>query len=221
MHQQHTPQKVLLKQQNIVDLYNKLAWIYDFWGYLTESKARNRALELANIKSGEHLLEVAVGTGLAFAQVVRINPDGRNTGIDLSPGMLTKAKHRLQKLGLSNFELSLGNASAIQENDSSFDVLLNNYMFDLIDESEWPRILSEFFRVLKPRGRLVLISMTFGEKWGSGIYERLYRISPSLMGGCRGIELSNVIEQNGFTVQLREYIQQLLFPSEVILATKK
>jgi hypothetical protein len=62
--------------------------------------------------------------------------------------------------------------------------------------------------------------MTFGEQPGSGIYQRLYEISPALMGGCRGIQMSGLLRDHGFHVHSREYIQQLLFPSEVILASR-
>jgi ubiquinone/menaquinone biosynthesis C-methylase UbiE len=165
-------------------------------------------------------LEVAVGTGLAFLHVVRANPDGRNVGIDTSRGMLSKAERRLQKAGLANYELSIGDALVIQEADNAFEVLLNSYMLDLMDEHAWITVLAEFHRVLKPGGRLVLVNMTFGERPGSGIYQRLYGLSPALMGGCRGIRMSDLLQGNGFTVHSREYIQQLLFPSEVILASK-
>jgi ubiquinone/menaquinone biosynthesis C-methylase UbiE len=74
-------------------LYDKLAGPYDIWGHLTESNARNRAHALANIRPGEHVLEVAVDTGPAFIHLVRNNPDGRNVGIDISRGMLSKAEN--------------------------------------------------------------------------------------------------------------------------------
>ncbi|NIV98777.1 methyltransferase domain-containing protein, partial [Candidatus Saccharibacteria bacterium] len=64
-------------------------------GNLTESRARNRALELAEIQNGQKILEVAVGTGLAFYEIVKRNPDGTNIGIDISAGMLEKAQKRL------------------------------------------------------------------------------------------------------------------------------
>ena len=66
----------------------RIAPVYDLWGILTESRARRSALELADIQDGRRLLEVAVGTGLAFEEMVRRNPRGTNLGIDLSPGML-------------------------------------------------------------------------------------------------------------------------------------
>ena len=40
------------------------------------------------------------------------------------------------------------------------------------------------------------------------------------MGGCRGVKLSGKLEQHGFRAEASEYFQQMLFPSEVILAYK-
>ena len=220
MRQERSPLKARVSQRDAIGLYDKLSGMYSLFGHLAESKARARSLELADVRPGQHVLEIAVGTGLAFVQVVRANPDGRNVGIDISEGMLSKAERRLRKAGLSNYELSLGSALATQEKDDAFDVLLNSYMLDLMDKHDWDTVLKEFRRVLKPEGRLVLVNMTFGEKLGSGIYERLYKLSPSLMGGCRGIQMSALLQANGFSVQSREYFQQLLFPSEVILASK-
>jgi ubiquinone/menaquinone biosynthesis C-methylase UbiE len=93
MHQEQAPQKARLSQPAVAILYDKLAGPYDIWGHLTESNARNRALALANIRPGEHVLEVAVGTGLAFIHLLRNNPDRRNVGIDISRGMLSKAEN--------------------------------------------------------------------------------------------------------------------------------
>ncbi|HEY5646494.1 MAG TPA: hypothetical protein VIS76_11155 [Pseudomonadales bacterium] len=70
-------------------------------------------------------------------------------------------------------------------------------------------------------GRLLFVNMTLGEKAGSGVCENLYRLSPGLMGGCRGVRMSQALEQHGFAVELREYHQQMLFPSKVILARKR
>lgn len=213
------PLKARLSRSDAARLYDGLAKVYDLWGRLTESRAQRRALELARIRNGQCVLDMAVGTGLAFEQVVRKNPDGRNVGIDISRGMLARAQQRLRRAGLGNHELRMGSADAIEEKDHSVDVLLNCYMFDLLPETEWPVVLAEYRRVLKPGGMLVLVNMTFGESFGSGIYEAIYRLSPSLIGGCRGVQFAPVLERNGFTVKSREYFEQMLFPSEVILAT--
>ena len=207
-------------QNEIAGIYDSLSKIYDLWGNLTESRARNRALELAEIKNGQKVLEVAVGTGLAFYEIVKQNPDGTNIGIDISAGMLKKAQKRLNQLSGANYELKQASAFQLEAEEEQFDVLINNYMFDLIPFDQMDAVLAEFNRVLKKGGKLVLVNMTAGEKFGSGIYDLIYRVSPRLMGGCRGIKLSEKLKEHGFNVKVREYHQQCLFPSEVILAHK-
>lgn len=209
-----------VSQNEIGHVYDGIAGIYDIWGRLTEARARDRALELAEIQDGQHILEVAVGTGLAFYEIVRHNPHGHNLGIDLSKGMLEKAEQRLKALGQANYSLRVGTAFALPLEDESVDILVNNYMFDLIAFEDMERVLAEFKRVLRKGGKLILVNMTEGERWGSQIYDRVYSLSPKLMGGCRGVKLSGKLQEYGFKVDVREYYQQLLFPSEVIRAYK-
>ncbi len=94
MQQEKKPLDARVSQHDAAALYDRLSGGYDIWGRLTESKARNRSLEIANIKNGEHVREVAVGTGLAFVHVARNNPERRNVGIDISRGMLSRAEQR-------------------------------------------------------------------------------------------------------------------------------
>ena len=196
------------------------AWFYDFWAFLTESKAQKRALQIANIQDNSAILDVAVGTGRLFHEIMKRNPSGQNYGIDISRGMLAKAKHKLLKQENQNYTLEIGSAFDINMDDDSVDILFNNYMIDLISFDQMDDIIKEFKRVLKPGGKLVLVNMTKGEKFGANIYEFLYRISPKLMGGCRGVQQSELLTQHGFQVKSCEYIQQMLFPSEVILAVR-
>jgi ubiquinone/menaquinone biosynthesis C-methylase UbiE len=207
-------------QNEIPGVYDSLSKTYDIWGKLAETRARNRAIELAEIEDGQNILEVAVGTGLGFYKIVQRNPNGTNIGVDISRGMLQKAEQRLGQLTAANYELKIGNAFDLEEQTEHFDVLVNNYMFDLIAFDEMDAVLREFSRVLKKGGKLILVNMTEGESLGSGIYSLLYRISPKSFGGCRGVKLSDRLEKHGFEVKSREYHQQLWFPSEVILAYK-
>jgi ubiquinone/menaquinone biosynthesis C-methylase UbiE len=103
----------------------------------------------------------------------------------------------------------------------SVDLLVNNYMFDLISYADMDRVLAEFRRVLKKGSKLILVNMTIGATLGSKLYDRIYRISPKIMGGCRGVELTDRLREHGFAVEVREYHQQMLFPSELILARKR
>jgi ubiquinone/menaquinone biosynthesis C-methylase UbiE len=210
-----------ISQDDIPSLYDSLSKTYDIWGKLAESKARNRAVELAEIRDGQNILEVAVGTGLAFYEIVRRNPHGNNVGIDISSGMLERAKDRLKKLSEANYALKIGSAFDLEIEDETIDLLMNNYMFDLMLFEDVDKVLKEFKRVLrKENGRLILVNMTEGEHFGSNLYDFIFRLSPKTMGGCRGVRLSEKLKEHGFKVERREYHQQLLFPSEVIVAHK-
>jgi len=207
-------------QEDVGKLYDRTAWFYNLWATLTETKAQERAIQLVNIQDEIVILDVAVGTGRLFNRIVKRNPNGRNIGIDISKGMLAKAKSLLSKQPSSNYELEIGSAFDITMDNHSVDILFNNYMFDLVPFDQMDIIIDEFYRVLKPGGQLVLVNMTKKERLGAGLYERIYRISPTLMGGCRGVQMFDLLTENGFKVEIREYIQQMLFPSEVIIAIR-
>lgn len=205
-----------LGKDEVREVYRKYASTYDIWSGLIESKARQRCLEVADIKNGEAVLEVAVGTGILFEKILKLNPTGRNEGIDLTDEMLSRARARAQKSGASGYVLKVGDAYHLQYPDNAFDVVLNNYMFDLIPEKDFVVILSEFRRVLRKGGRIALVNMTKGSRWFNAVWEWLYKIRPSLLGGCRGVELKPYLEAVGFEKVRREYVRQMLFPSEVI-----
>lgn len=205
-----------LEKSRVADIYRRIAPSYDLWALLTERKARDRCLELAAIEDGEAVLEVAVGTGLAFKKILRSNPSGRNEGIDLTEAMLRRAERRAAGTGLDNYRLRIGDAYDLDFPDDSFEVLVNNYMFDLLPEEDFPAILGEFKRVLRPGGRLAMVNMTEGERWYNTIWQGLYRINPALVGGCRSVSLLPQLESCGFIDTKREYVSQFSFPSEVV-----
>ena len=209
-----------LSKDEVRETYRKFAATYDLWGSPMESRARERCLEVAGIRDGESVLEVAVGTGILFEKILRINPNGRNEGMDLTEEMLARARTRARKSGVSNYALQAGDAYHLQYPDDTFDVLVNNYMFDLIPEHDFAAILGEFKRVLRAGGRIVLVNMTQGSNWFNALWEWLYRYRPSLLGGCRGVEIKPYLEKAGFEKVEREYVSQLFFPSEVVYGVK-
>jgi ubiquinone/menaquinone biosynthesis C-methylase UbiE len=209
-----------IRKNYVPTVYAKIAPKYDMWGRVAESQARNRCLELANIQNREAVLEVAVGTGLAFEEILKANPDGRNEGIDLSEEMLIRARKRAEASGMKNYRLNLGDAYNLEHEDNTFDILINNHMFDLLPESDFTTVLTEFKRVLRPGGRLVLVNMAKGERWYNFILEIVYKISPALLGGCRGLYLLPYLQSIGFKEVKREFISQMTFPSEVVYGIK-
>ena len=152
--------KAQIKKGQVADVYSRVAPLYDAWAWLTESKARDRCLELAAIQDGEDVLEVAVGTGLAFERILKLNPSGRTEGVDLTEAMLEKARQKAAKTGIVGYRLRLGDAYELDFADDSFDVLINNYMFDLIPQQDFAAVLQEFDRFGRSRKMYLRFSPT-------------------------------------------------------------
>ncbi len=209
-----------LARRDVIPVYTGTAPLYDLWAMFTETSARMRALALAGIRNGESVLEVAVGTGLTFQELVRRNPDGYTDGIDLTPAMLARAQDKATRIGARNYRLAAGDAYALDFPDSHFDVLLNSYMFDLLPEADFSIVLLEFKRVLKPGGRLILVNMTRPERFYQRIWETIYQFNPKWLGGCRGVLLAPALNESGFQDIHRETVSQFGFPSEIVTARR-
>lgn len=199
-------------------IYSRLAPVYEVWARLTESRARRRVGELAAVRDGESLLEVAVGTGAQLVELARRNPSGRTVGVEPAPGMLKQARRRLAGSGLERVELLEGSALELPLADDSFDLLVNAYMLDLLPRDDIPRALAEFRRVLRAGGRLVLSNMTKGERSHHRVWDALYSRGIDLTANCRGVLAAPVLGELGFEGVRREYLAQLGFPTEVVSA---
>ncbi len=207
-----------IKKSRVAEIYRKVAPSYDLFARLTETRAHNLCLELAAIQDGEAVLEVPVGTGLAFEKILSANPSGRNEGIDLTEAMLIRADKRAAKSGSDNYRLRVGDAYDLDFPDNDFDVLVSNYLFNLLPQQDFGAVLNEFKRVLRPGGRLVMINMTKGEHWCNDGWDWLYRIKPAWIGACRGVLILPHVQASGYSQINREYVSQLTFPSEVLYA---
>lgn len=200
--------------------YSRVAPVYEVWATLAESKARRRVLQLAELRDPEDVLEVAAGTGKQLAALALRNPHGRTVGVDLADGMLARARRRLARAGLESVELRRGDALALPFADASFDLIVNSYTLDLLPRADIPRALGEFRRVLRRGGRLVLSNMTKGQRPRHRLYDALYARGLSLTANCRGVLAAPVLAELGFVKVKREYLTQLLIPTEIVTARK-
>jgi ubiquinone/menaquinone biosynthesis C-methylase UbiE len=208
--------------ERVPRIYTRLAPVYEAWARATESKARQRVLELANVRPGEDVLEVATGTGVQLVRLARANPGGRTAGVEVSKGMLAQTRRRLEDAGLAGeVEVIEGSALELPIADESFDLIVNGYMLDLLPRDDIPRALAEFKRVLRPGGRLVLSNMTKGERRRHRIWDWAYERGVVVTANCRGVLAAPVLRELGFPGVSREYLSQMLFPTEIVTAQKE
>ena len=205
---------------NIKNNYKKVVWFYDLWSWLTESKAAKYVIEFAEINNGESILEVACGTGVVFEQIVKRNPKGTNIGVDLSPDMLNKAKKRLKNIGHNNYELREANALKLDIVNNSIDLIINNFMIDLMPIDTFDDLAQEFYRLIKPNGKVVISTFSFGKKRINKLWFWIAKTIPDLLTSCRPVSFKENLIKAGFRIENHLEISQNTFPSEIIKAIK-
>jgi ubiquinone/menaquinone biosynthesis C-methylase UbiE len=92
--------------------------------------------------------------------------------------MVAKARRRIAAADGANAHLLAADARALPF-PSVFDVVYSAYTLDLMTLPDVSLALSEFRRVLKPDGRMVLVNMSKEHPWNLGWFERIYKAIPA------------------------------------------
>lgn len=104
---------------------------------------------------GEICVDLGSGRG---TDVIRLAQDvgeaGFAYGIDISDGMLTKARKNAEKFGIENVEFRKSNLEVIPLEPDSVDLLISNCTINHADDKQ--TVWNEIHRVLKPGGRFVV-----------------------------------------------------------------
>jgi demethylmenaquinone methyltransferase/2-methoxy-6-polyprenyl-1,4-benzoquinol methylase len=136
------------------------------------------------------VLELGCGAGGALVAIARaVGPAGRVVGLDLSPRMIRLAAARLRRAGLNErSDLVIADATSVPFADASFDAAFMAFTLELFDTPEIPLVLAECWRVLRPGGRIGVVSLSRAApvRWPSRLYERLHDRFPATLD-CRPI----------------------------------
>ena len=149
----------VMHAESVASAYGRWAPIYDLVFGPVFRQGRSAAIEMAE-RIGGRVLEVGVGTGISLPGYSR---KCRVTGVDISEGMLGKARDRVRRLGLAHVdEIAVGDAEALDFPDGSFDVVVAQYVVSAVPNPE--RALDEFARVCRPGGEIVITTRVGAEK---------------------------------------------------------
>jgi arsenite methyltransferase len=109
--------------------------------------------DLGEVLPGQTVLDVGSGAGMdSILAARRVGPSGKVVGVDVTEAMLDKARRNAALLGVANVEFRRAEADVLPTADGTVDVVISNGVFNLCLDK--PGVLAEFFRVLKPGGRL-------------------------------------------------------------------
>jgi len=121
-------------------------------------KAHRHAMEVAGIRDGMNVLEVATGSGEMFRRLVKVNPSGATVGLDLSPNMAARTLRRVRnEFPEARTQCKAVDARHMPFRDETFDALVCCYLLELLSGDDIVLTLMEFRRILRKRGMLTLV----------------------------------------------------------------
>jgi demethylmenaquinone methyltransferase/2-methoxy-6-polyprenyl-1,4-benzoquinol methylase len=151
---------------------------------------RRHAVRLAEVGASDHVLDVACGTGDLTEAFAAARP-AAVTGLDFTAPMLDIAREKAQRRrrpGAPKPEYVQGDAMALPYDDARFDVV--SIAFGIRNVTDPDRALAEFFRVLRPGGRLVILEFSRPRprvlRWLNDLYcARIMPVTATWIAGDR------------------------------------
>ena len=156
------------------------------------------AINHAGVQPGEVCLDLGSGRGNDVIRMAEeAGENGFAYGIDLSDGMVKKARTNLEKFGVTNAEIIQSEMESLPLNNNSVDVTISNCTINHSSNKE--AVWSEVFRVLKPGGRFVVSDI-----YATAPIADEYRNDPQAVAECWAgavtrAEYLTMLEETGFT----------------------
>ncbi len=152
------------KQARVADVFTSVAKKYDIMNDLMSFGIhrlwKRYAISLSGVRSGQHVLDIAGGTGdLAKVFSREVGRNGHVVLSDINAAMLEVGRERLINAGCNNVDFVLANAETLAPfDDESFDLV--TISFGLRNVTDKDAALKAMYRVLKPGGRLLILEFS-------------------------------------------------------------
>lgn len=187
-------------------VYTSYAGFYDKVFGKVFHEGRESAIRNLNVQPDERILEVGVGTGLALPMYPR---HCRIVGIDLSEGMLAKAKEKAEVHNLDHVQLHRMDAGAMEFTDDSFDTVVAAYVVTAVPD--YRKVVNEMIRVCRPGGRIIMLNhFSNGNKVIAAVEKVISPLTKHL-GWRTDLSLNTVLEGTSLEIARKQQVNPLRF----------
>ena len=144
-------------------MFTAIAPRYDFLNQILsvglDKYWRKKAVDLLKPTSNELILDIATGTGDILIEIAKRNLSTQVIGIDFSREMIDLARIKTNKLGFDkDTTFHIGSGELLPYADKSFDAII--CAFGIRNFYDIKNGLIEFYRILKPGGRLIILEFS-------------------------------------------------------------
>lgn len=153
-----------------------------------------------SLPKNAHVLDAGSGSGAYARAIARSDPTLSVIGIDINPSYVAYAARRATHEGLANLAFRPGDLQSLPVEDAVLDAVWTRYVLYFLPEPE--RALTEFRRVLRPGGRVVIAL----NDWDRTVFEPL---EPDLEAHVK--QGLRAIGKTGLAIQLPALLRRLGF----------
>ena len=152
------------KKEKVREMFDHIAPTYDRLNHIMSMNVdklwRRHALKEIVDGTPQRILDVACGTGDSTVSIAKAAAEGSEIiGADISEGMMALVKGKAEKAGVSDrISLQVADGEALPYEEGAFDRVTCAFGIRNFEHKE--KGLSEFFRVLRPGGRAVILELS-------------------------------------------------------------
>ena len=155
------------KKAQVTQMFDTISKNYDglnrVISFGIDVKWRRKVVNMVKRAKPATVLDIATGTGDLAINLVKTGAK-RIVGLDISPGMLEVGRNKVNEKNLDEtIEMVIGDSENLSFEDNSFDAI--TVAFGVRNFENLEKGLSEIFRVLKPKGKFVVLETSVPTKF--------------------------------------------------------
>ncbi|MBI5885338.1 MAG: class I SAM-dependent methyltransferase [Deltaproteobacteria bacterium] len=197
---------IQLEIESIKKIYAGYSNVYDTLFKRFFYPRIKHAITYMDIKPGDRILDVGVGTGLSFLAFPK---HCSIIGIDLSPEMLRQAREKIRDNNLDNIKLLSMDAMSTAFQDDTFDTVFISHVVSVVPDPY--RLMEEVRRVCKKNGQVVIVNHFKSRNRVVEAVEKIINPVCKRIGWRSDLCLNEFISRSGLRVEKKYMLKKLDF----------